>query len=246
MTENAAAYYEVKDNIAYVYLNRPEQINAFNVAMRDDLHSIFTAIHIDDSLKAVIISGNGEKGFCSGADLTEFGSTPSRVVAREARYLRDVWDLVQKLPIPSVAILHGYTIGSGLELAMCCDFRVADFKTQFRLPEVALAMLPFATGSQTLPRLIGKPKALELLLTSKWFSAEQASDLGLINRLAEHNQLSKVAKNLIFELIDKPPTALKFAKQAIKRGVDIHLSDGLLIEQRLAESIFSLGMSQQK
>ena len=246
MTQNSAAYYEVNDNKAYVYLNRPDQINAFNVAMRDDLHSIFTAIHIDDSLEAVIISGKGEKGFCSGADLTEFGSTPSRVVAREARYLRDVWDLIQNLPIPSIAILHGYTIGSGLELAMCCDFRIAEFKTQFRLPEVALAMLPFATGSQTLPRLIGNPKALELLLTSKWFTAEEASHLGLINRLAESHQLKAVAENLVSELIDKPATALQFAKQAIKRGAENHLSDGLIIEQRLAESIFSLGTTQRK
>lgn len=246
MTQNSAAYYEVKDNKAYVYLNRPDQINAFNVAMRDDLYSIFTAIHIDDSLKAVIISGNGEKGFCSGADLTEFGSTPSRVVAREARYLRDVWDLIQKLPIPSVAILHGYTIGSGLELAMCCDFRVADFKTQFRLPEVALAMLPFATGSQTLPRLIGNSKALELLLTSKWFTAEEASGLGLINRLTEFDQLNAVTEDLISDLINKPATAQRFAKQAIKRGADSHLSDGLVIEQKLAESIFALGITKQK
>ena len=166
---------EVDDSgLARIELNRPAQLNAFNVQMRDDLFGILTELHANPELDAVLITGAGERAFCAGADLTEFGSAPSRVIAREARYLRDVWSLLRSLPVPTVAAMHGFSIGSGLEMALCCDFRIAAEDTRFRLPEVALGMIPFATGSQSLPRIVGRAQALELLLTSRWFDAEEA------------------------------------------------------------------------
>ena len=146
--DEPAALCEVDDSgLAHITLNRPEQLNAFNVQMRDDLFGILTELHANPDLDAVLITGAGERAFCAGADLTEFGSAPSRVIAREARYLRDVWSLLRSLPVPTVAAMHGFSIGSGLEMALCCDFRIAADNTRFRLPEVALGMIPFATGS---------------------------------------------------------------------------------------------------
>jgi enoyl-CoA hydratase/carnithine racemase len=244
MNKQSAAYYEINNNIAEVYLNRPEQINAFNVQMRDDLYDIFSAIHVDTNLKGVIIFGNGNRGFCSGADLTEFGTTPSRVIAREARYLRDVWSLIRSLNIPTLSALHGFTIGSGLEMALCCDTRIASLNTEFKLPEVALAMLPFATGSQTLPRTIGRSRSLELLLTSRWFSATEALNIGIVNKIVEHQDLRTESFSELNKILEQPTGATILARKAIKRGADTTLINGLKIEKNLSQSHFLAILNQ--
>ncbi len=230
-----AALCEVDDSgLARIVLNRPEQLNAFNVRMRDDLHAILTALHANPALDAVIITGAGERAFCSGADLTEFGSAPSRVIAREARYLRDVWALLRSLPVPTVAVLHGFAIGSGLEMALCCDFRVAADTTRFRLPEVALGMIPFATGSQTLPRVIGRAQALDLLLTGRWFDAEEARRLGLIHRVAPAESRARAAQEMLEQARRAPREARAAAKSALRRGADTGMDIGLRVEAALA------------
>ncbi len=231
----AAAVCDVDHNgLARIVLNRPEQLNAFNVQMRDDLFAILTELHANPDLDAVIISGAGDRAFCAGADLTEFGSAPSRVIAREARYLRDVWSLLRSLPVPTMAAMHGFAIGSGLEMALCCDFRVAADDTRFRLPEVALGMIPFATGSQSLPRVIGRAQALDLLLTSRWFDPEEALEFGLVHRVAAAGTLADAAEALLAETRRLPREARAAAKAALRRGADVRLAEGLRIEAALA------------
>jgi enoyl-CoA hydratase len=232
-----AAYYEAEDGLARVYLNRPRQINAFNVQMRDDLYEVLSALHLDGDIDAVLIRGNGERGFCSGADLTEFGTAPSRVIAREARYLRDVWKLLRTLPVPTVVAMHGFTIGSGLELALCCDLRIAADDTRFRLPEVALGMLPFATGSQTLPRVIGRSRALDLLLTSRWFDAQEALRMGLVHRVVPRASLTEAALETVSAIRRHPRSARRRVKAALQRGADATLAQGLAIESGLARAV---------
>ena len=236
-----AALCKVDDSgLARIVLNRPGQLNAFNVQMRDDLFGILTELHANPELDAVLITGAGERAFCAGADLTEFGSAPSRVIAREARYLRDVWSLLRSLPVPTVAAMHGFAIGSGLEMALCCDFRVAEEDTRFRLPEVALGMIPFATGSASLPRIIGRSKALDLLLTSRWFDAEEALGMGLVHRVVPTASLADSANELLAETRRLPRGARAAAKAALRRGADVSLRDGLRIEAALASGTLSL------
>ena len=236
-----AALCAVDDSgLAHITLNRPAQLNAFNVQMRDDLFGILMELNGNVDLDAVIITGAGERAFCAGADLTEFGSAPSRVIAREARYLRDVWSLLRSLPVPTVAAMHGFSIGSGLEMALCCDFRIAADDTRFRLPEVALGMIPFATGSASLPRIIGRPKALDLLLTSRWFDAEEALAIGLVHRVTPTASLADAADELLTETRRLPRLARAAAKAALRRGADVSLRDGLRIEAALVSGILSL------
>ena len=232
---NSTAYYEVDaSGLARIYLNRPQQINAFNVQMRDDLYEVLSALHLDSEINAVLITGNGDRGFCAGADLTEFGTAPSRVIAREARYLRDVWRLLRTLPVPTMAAMHGFSIGSGLEMALCCDMRIATDDARFRLPEVALGMLPFATGSQSLPRAVGRARALDLLLTSRWFDATEALDMGLVHRVMQHDALESTALEILSDVSAQPKQALQRAKEALQRGADLPLDRGLSVESKLA------------
>jgi enoyl-CoA hydratase/carnithine racemase len=152
--------YQKQNDIGYVILNRPEALNAYNLQMRDELYQVLGAIKDDPEVKVAIFRGAGERAFCAGADLTEFLTAPSPVVARQVRWERDVWGLFLSITKPLIAALHGYVLGSGLEIALCCDIRLASEDTQFGLPEVGLGIIPAAGGSQTLPRMIGRAKAL--------------------------------------------------------------------------------------
>ncbi len=231
--------YDKRDAIAVVSLNRPRQVNAFNVQMRDDMWEVLSAVKADDEVRAVVLRGEGERGFCSGADLTEFGTTPSRVIAREARYARDVWALLRSLPIPVVAALHGHVIGSGIEMAMCCDLRIASEDAVFSLPEVGLGMLPFAGGSQTVARAIGQANALDLLLTGRRIGARDACDIGLVHRVTARQELSDAAMSQAQEMAERPRLALAAAKTAVMQGADLDLRSGLRLEEILVASLIT-------
>lgn len=230
----ATIKFETFENVAVISLNRPEQVNAFNVQMRDDLWEVLEAITIDKNIRTVIIRGEGDKGFCAGADLTEFGTTPSRVIAREARYARDIWSLIRALRIPVIAALHGYVIGSGIEMALCCDVRLATNDATFALPEVPLGMIPFAGGSQTVPRTIGRPRALDLLLTGQRISAEQAFEFGLIHQTVNQDQLMTKAFEQANVLASLNSTVVASLKTAVNRGADLPLEQALELERRLS------------
>src|SRR5208283_3097562 len=156
--------YEKKGPVAYVTLNRPQALNAYSVRMRDDLFEVLSAIKEDDEVRVIVVKGAGDKAFCAGADLTEFLTAPSVVKARRIRGVRDLWGLFLALPQPLVAALHGYVLGSGLEIALFCDLRIAADDAVFGLPEVGLGIMPGAGGTQTLPRILGLAGALDMLL----------------------------------------------------------------------------------
>ncbi|MDP6178304.1 MAG: enoyl-CoA hydratase/isomerase family protein, partial [Desulfatiglandales bacterium] len=155
--------YEKRDGIAYVTLNRPQALNVYNVRMRDDLYEVLGAIRDDSEVRVAIFQGAGEKAFCAGADLSEFLTAPSPVIARQVRFDRDVWGLFLSIRQPLIAALHGYVLGSGIEIALCCDIRIASDDASFGLPEVGLGIIPAAGGTQTLPRSIGRSRALDML-----------------------------------------------------------------------------------
>jgi enoyl-CoA hydratase/carnithine racemase len=230
--------YEKQGPVATVTLNRPEVLNAYNIAMRDDMYEILEAIRDDPEVRAAILCGAGEHAFCAGADLTEFGTAPSQAIARQVRWERDVWGLFLSLDIPIVAAVHGYVLGSGLEMALLCDIRIAAEDAVFGLPETRLGMLPAAGGSQMLPRLIGTGQALDLLLTGRRINAIKAYDLGLVARVVPRNQLMEEAREVVAAILASDPEGVRRTKKAVQYGMDMALTEGLEMEAHMAAALF--------
>jgi enoyl-CoA hydratase len=226
--------YEKSDGVAYITLNRPKALNAYNVQMRDDLFQALKAIKDDGEVRVVILKGAGEKAFCAGADLSEFLSAPPPVAARQIRWERDVWGLFLSVPQPVIAALHGYVLGSGVEMALCCDIRIAADDARFGLPEVKLGIIPAAGGSQTLPRAIGQAGALDMLLTDRWLDADEACRFDLVNKVVEKERLLSTVENVARKIASYSSHAVQCAKQAVLRGLDMTLAEGIDLEKRLA------------
>jgi len=232
--------YEKESGIGRVTINRPEALNAYNVQMRDDLFEVLSAIKEDSEINVAVFNGAGEKAFCAGADLSEFLTAPSPVIARQVRFQRDVWGLFLSIPQPLIAALHGYVLGSGLEIALCCDIRVASEDAVFGLPEIGLGIIPAAGGTQTLPRAIGRARALEMLLTNRWIKAQEAYQAGLVNRVVPGGELEKTAGALAGKINALDSVAVRNAKQAVHRGMDLPLREALALEKRLAAQLVGL------
>ena len=175
----------------------------------------------------------------SSADLSEFLTAPSPAIARQVRWERDVWGRFLSLPQPVVCALHGYVLGSGIEMALCCDLRIASEDARFGLPEVSLGIIPAAGGTQTLPRTIGRAKSLDMLLTGVWIDAKEALEVGLVNRIVPRKELLSIVEELAVKIMSQSAIAVKYTKEAIKRGVDMSLEDGMEMEKRLAEIVLS-------
>ncbi len=180
------------------------------------------------------------KAFCAGADLKEFLTAPSPVVARQVRWQRDVWGLFLSLPQPLIAALHGYVLGSGIEIALCCDLRIASEEARFGLPEGSLGILAGAGGTQGLPRNIGKAAALEMLLTGRWLDTEEARLAGLVNQVVPGGQHLTTAQELAQRVLHHSPLAIRYAKEAIRVGSEMSLAQGLELEKRLATALLSM------
>ena len=225
--------YEKKDGIAYITLNRPKSLNVYNIQMRDDLNEILRAVKDDREIRVGLFRGAGEKAFCAGADLSEFLTAPPPVKARQVRFERDIWGLFLSIPQPMIAALHGYVLGSGIEIALCCDIRIAAEGTRFGLPEVGLGIIPAAGGTQTLPRLVGRGKALEMLLTNQWIDAEEAHRIGMVNQVVSKAELLQITEKMARKIASYDPQAVRYAKRAMTGGLDLTLSQGLDLEKRL-------------
>ncbi len=226
--------YDKSGAVAQIVLNRPQVLNAYNVQMRDELFLTLEAVRDDPDVKAAVISGAGERAFCAGADLTEFGTAPSQAIARQVRWERDIWGLFLSLQKPLIAAMRGYVIGSGVEIACLCDIRIAANDTQFAMPEVALGMIPAAGGTQTLRRTIGASRALEMLLSSRRIRADEARRIGLVHSVVQPAELMSKADAVARQLAALNPQALASAKRAILEGMDMPLPAGLELERRLA------------
>ncbi|MCH9038409.1 MAG: enoyl-CoA hydratase/isomerase family protein [Chloroflexi bacterium] len=225
--------YTKERHVANLVLNRPGVINAYNIQMRDELFESLAAAKDDSDVRVLVLSGSGERGFCAGADLTEFGTAPSLAVARRVRWERDVWGLFLSIRKPMIAAVHGFVIGSGVEMACLCDVRIASDDAVFSMPEVALGMVPAAGGTQTLPRVVGVGAALELMLINRRVTASEAKDMGLVHRVVAGGDLMDTANLLARELASRNPSVLSAAKSAVVDGLDLHLEDGLRLEERL-------------
>ena len=202
--------------VAHISLNRPQVVNAYNIQMRDDFSEALSAVQLDQEVRALLITGEG-RGFCAGADLTEFGSAPSQVIARQVRWERDIWGQLVNLDKPVVAAVHGHCIGSGLEIALLCDLRIAA-----------------AGGTQTLPRSAGRSQALDLLLTGLRIQVEEALTMGLVTRLSAPQSLRNEARRLAEDLADLPTEAVTAMKGLLRHGMDLDLPQALDLESRVA------------
>jgi enoyl-CoA hydratase/carnithine racemase len=227
-----AVLYEKEGSLALVSLNRPRMLNAYNVEMRDDLYQILLAVRDDPEVRVMILRGEGP-AFSTGGDVSEFGSAPSPTSAREIRWRRDVWGTLVRLPQPTIAAVHGYTVGGGMEMALLCDLCVAADDTIFFLPESGLGMIPGVVGTQTAPRAIRLGRALDMVLTGKRVDAREALRIGLANRVVSRETLLTEAKALAYTLAEHDPRILALAKRAIRTGGDLSLAEGLQLERRL-------------
>ena len=232
--------YEKKDSIAYITLNRAKVLNVYSIQMRDELYQVLGALRDDPDVVVAILKGAGDKAFCAGADLSEFLTAPSPIIARQVRWERDVWGLFLSLPQPVIAALHGYVFGDGIEMALCCDIRIASSDAQFAAPEVGLGIIPAAGGTQTIPRMIGRSKAMDMLLTGRRLNAQEACKAGLVNRVVTREQLLPTAEKIARKIASYDQIAVRSAKQAIVRGFDLSLNEGLNLEKRLASQFTTI------
>ena len=231
-----AVIYEKEGPLALVALNRPKMLNAYNVQMRDDLYQALRAVRDDPEVRVMILRGEGP-AFSTGGDVSEFGSAPSPLGAREIRWRRDVWGTLLSLPQPTIAAVHGYTVGGGMEMALLCDICIAAEDSIFFLPETTLGMIPGVGGTQTAPRAIGLGRAMDMVLTGRRVGAQEAAQIGLANRVVPRGTLLTAAKALAYRLAQHDPRVVALAKRAIRQGEDLNLAEGLELERRLFSMI---------
>lgn len=227
--------YEQHGNIAYVTLNRPDALNAFNYDMLRELGDIAESIRINPDIRVVIFTGAGEKSFSVGADLKERKTLTDQQVKRNIYKIGEVFSAIENLPQPTIAMLNGYAFGGGTELALACDFRIAADDIQLGLTETSLAIIPGAGGTQRLPRLIGEAKAMELILTAKRLKADEALAYGLVTKITSRETLISETENFATLMLANGPIALQQAKFAIKHGMNADLQTGLHIERKAYE-----------
>ena len=224
-------------SIAWITLNRPAKHNAVNMQMRDDLWAAMEWVRADPDVGVIVLRGAGDTAFSAGADISEFGTAPSYVDARRARHERDLWGLMLAIEKPMIAAIHGFALGAGCEMSMCCDFRIASHDASFGLPEVNLGYIPSAGGTQLLPRTIAPGNALLMVLSGDPINAVTASEYGLIQWLVARPDLYAKAQALARRIIARPAEAVRKAKEAIVRGLDLPLDDGLRLEWLLGRQL---------
>ena len=219
----ATVIYTKDNHIAYLTLNRPEADNAINQQLAQELASICCQINRDNDVYVVIITGAGDKTFCSGGELVspESGSSYGAATA------------IASLSQPVIAAINGDALGQGLELALSCDIRLASDKAKFGFPQVVEGLIPMDGGTQRLPRIVGKGKALELILTAETISAQEALEIGLVNKVIAKEELVAESEAVAKTLTTKGPIALRYAKEAINKGLDLTLEQGLHLEADL-------------
>ena len=211
--------YKTQDKITYITINRPKKLNALNRETIGELHSAFAKAEQDDNTRAIILTGSGEKAFVAGADISEFASydvTQGADLARKGQ--ETVFDLIENLRKPVISAINGFALGGGLELAMACHFRIASDNAKMGLPETSLGLIPGYGGTQRLPQLVGKGRAMEMIMTGGMITAQQAFDYGLVNHVTEQTELIPLAEKLASKIIGNSGLAVAAAIAAINAG----------------------------
>ena len=222
--------YEKREGIAYVTLNRPKALNALSCATLDELRSVMEDARADATVHGVIVTGAGEKAFVAGADITEIALVSAIEAQTLARSGQLTFNLIEQLGKPVIAAVNGFALGGGCELAMACTLRLATPHAKFGLPEVKLGVIPAFGGTQRLPRLVGKGRALQLMLTAEMIDAAEAHRIGLVNEIVEAVQLIARAEAILNRIAANAPIATRLALEAVNHGLDMTLAQGLELE----------------
>ncbi|RKY84235.1 enoyl-CoA hydratase, partial [candidate division KSB1 bacterium] len=233
MEEYENLKFESKGGVAFVTVDRPEVLNALNVSTILELMAVFSKIKIDQDVKVAILTGSGEKSFVAGADIRELSKYTSIGGKDFSVQGQQIFNLIEELGKPVIAAVNGFALGGGLELAMACTIRIASDNAKFGQPEVGLGLIPGFGGTQRLPRLVGKGRAMELILTGDMISAEEALRIGLVNKVVPQKDLISEAELIAQKIMQNSPIAVKFAMEAINKGLETSLSEGLSLEANL-------------
>jgi enoyl-CoA hydratase len=238
LSEAPDIIFEERDALALVRLNRPGKRNALTGAMLERLCSLFAAIEKRRDLRAVILTGAGEEAFSAGTDITELAALDTEGAQRAARRGQQVCDLIEHCGVPVIAAVGGVAAGGGCELALACHLRIASRAARFQLPETTLGVIPAYGGTQRLARLIGSGRAFEMMLTGQSVSGEEALRLGLVNRVTEPSRLLADAIALAQEIMRLAPLAIHACLEAVTRGLQLPLEEGLKLEAELFSNLF--------
>lgn len=230
MSYNLIVFEASEDGAAVVTVNRPEKLNALNAAVLGELDDAFRRVESDASLRGLIVTGAGEKAFVAGADVGEL-ATGSAVAAREMSLRgQAVLRRLERMGKPSIAAINGYALGGGLELALCCSMRVASENAKLGLPEIKLGIMPGYGGTQRLPRLVGRGRALEMLLTGDPIGAAEAERMGLVNHVVPQAGLLEFSRGLLRKVFANAPVAASLILEAVDTGASCGLEEGLRVE----------------
>lgn len=230
---------EAHENMAIVTLARPKALNALNAQTIAELESIFDDLSQDRTILGVIITGQG-RAFCAGADITEIRQErpgqSQNLSERYGDYIQDVhrtFNKIENFSRPVIAAVNGFALGGGCELAMCCDFRIANTQTVFGQPEVDLGLIACYGGTQRLPKIVNVGMAKEIMYTGRKIGAQEAKEIGLVNRVVEDDRLLAEAKELLKTIVSKAPIAVKYTKTCINKGLEVSLEYGLVYEKNM-------------
>ena len=222
--------YEKKGAIAFVTLNRPKLLNALNKALIEELKAVFEDARDDSAVRGVIMTGAGDKAFAAGADIGEMVNDSAVQAEEKTRYGQEVTNLIENLGKPVIAAVNGFALGGGCELAMACTIRLAAETAKFGQPEVKLGIMPGYGGTQRLPRLVGKGRALQLILSGEIINAQEAYRIGLVNEVVSNVNLLSRAEAILKQIGSNGPIGVKFSIEAVNRGSETSLAEGLSLE----------------
>jgi enoyl-CoA hydratase len=229
---------ERRERVAIITINRPEKRNALNIQTRAEGAAVLDELRADDDVRVVVFTGAGDKAFIAGADIAEFADRTA-ITQREVMLERGLFNAVDSFPKPVIAMVNGYCLGGGCELALACDIRVASEKASFGQPEINLGIIPGGGGTQRLTRLVGEGKAMEMILSGEIINAEEAFRIGLVNHVVPPDQLEAKTMEIANRIAEKSPIALRLAKEAVKLASRSNLDEGLRREVDLFALCFS-------
>jgi enoyl-CoA hydratase len=225
--------YEVVDQVAVVTLNRPQVLHALNALVFDELEEVFATLAVDESVRVILVTGAGEKAFAAGADLNEVLGTDAKSGAALARRGQGVFRLIETCGKPVIALVNGFALGGGCELALACTLRIASETARLGQPEVKLGLIPGYGGTQRLPRLVGQAAALKMMLTGEMVGAAEALRIGLVDEVVPAAELRSRGEAIAKAIVAVAPLAVAGCLEAVKRGADVSLEEGLRVEAEI-------------